>query len=319
VDLPETTIAAARPWPVRRRTAAWFVLHLVAGVVGSTLVLVAGPVMAMLLGVPFSAPGPSDLQIITLNLPRGAAAWWVPLAGILLFLAAIYAVAGLGALLARLAPLFLGPSAADRIAELDRRSRQLIERTRLARELHDSIGHALTVTTLQAGAAQAVADTDPAFVRAALRTIEDTGRAALEELDLMLGVLREDQASTTPQRTLADLPELLTSTGLELDSTVTGDLGAVRPVVSREAYRIVQEALTNCLRHGAGRTASVRVTVHRHRTEIDIRNPLGTQAPHRPEGRGLTGMRERVHLLGGTFHSGPDGDRWRVSAELPTP
>nr|WP_307870707.1 histidine kinase [Actinoplanes brasiliensis] len=149
-----------------------------------------------------------------------------------------------------MAPVLLGPSAAERVAALEARERQLAERNRLARELHDSVGHALTAVTLQAGAARTVFDSDPAFARRALGSIEDLGRTALEELDAVLGLLRDDASGPT----LADVGRLLTG---EVDAEVD-DVDVPAPI-SREAYRIVQECLTNAAKHGSGRV-TLRIT-----------------------------------------------------------
>ena len=118
----------------------------------------------------------------------------------LLLVGTVYAVAGLGALAATMAPVLLGPSPADRIAALEARERRLAERNRLARELHDSVGHALTATTLQAGAARAVFDSDPEFARRALAAIEEVGRTAMDDLDHVLGVLRDAGDTDRPRR-----------------------------------------------------------------------------------------------------------------------
>ena len=205
--------------------------------------------------------------------------------------------------MASLAPTFLGPSPADRVAQLEHQKDQLIERNRLARELHDSVGHALTVTTVQAGAAKRLLDTDPEFARRALTAIEETGRAALEDLDHVLGLLRDEATARTPQRTLDDLGALLDSTrdaGVEVRAEVGDGVGDVPPVVSREAYRIIQEGLTNALRHAGKVPITLRLTVGSQRLELEMINPIGESAPTRASGgRGLAGIRERVTILGG--------------------
>jgi Histidine kinase len=132
------------------------------------------------------------------------------LLGVALLLAVGYAGAGLGALAAVMAPTLLGPSPRERIAALETATGLLTERTRLARELHDSVGHALTVVTVQAAAARRVIDDDPEFARRALGAIEDSGRTAMADLDHVLGLLRDDaHARQAPTRTLTDLPALV--------------------------------------------------------------------------------------------------------------
>jgi signal transduction histidine kinase len=234
--------------------------------------------------------------------------------------AIIYLGAAVGALFARLAPVLLGPSPADRLARLELQTEQLMERNRLARELHDSVGHALTVTTLQAAAAARLLDTDPDFARRALTAIEETGRTALEDLDHVLGLLREDAGAKTPQRTLADLGGLFDQTrsaGVEVDAEI-GRVEEIPPVVSREAYRIVQEGLTNALRHAGKVRVTVRLAVRGSRLELEMTNPADPVAPARAGGgRGLRGIRERVTILGGRMTAGADDGRWRVSVALP--
>ena len=150
-------------------------------------------------------------------------------------------------LLARLAPVLLGPSYAERLERLQRDATRAAERTRIARELHDSIGHALSLATVQASAARKLIGRDPAFVEAALETIETTTRRAVADLDYVLGLLRDDTqlpAETTPAPDLGSLDGLLTaarSAGLTVVSTVSGELSRLPLLVSREAYRIVQE------------------------------------------------------------------------------
>ncbi len=159
VELPAETPEGLRSWRSRRRTAVWWLLHL--GVGGGTglLVMFGLPAVLYLLQTPFTGSDPlRRLLGGALTPPTG----WAVLAGLAALPAMIYLGSGVGALLARLAPILLGPSPADRLAQLELRTERLLERNRLARELHDSVGHALAVTTLQAGAAGRVIDTDPA-------------------------------------------------------------------------------------------------------------------------------------------------------------
>ena len=291
----------------RLRSALWFGLHLISGgligVVALILVPVALLALTERLGLTRGALEGLDLG------PLGATDLWAwAVTGVGLLVGSVAGAAGLGALAATMAPVLLGPSPAERAAALRARERRLAERNRLARELHDSIGHALTAVTVQAGAARTVFATDPEFARRAIEAIEETGRAALAELDAVLGVLRDEAAERHSAPTLADLDRLLTP-------DVTADVAAVDvpPQVSREAYRIVQESLTNAARHGRG---PARLTVRQDGDlVIEVVN-AHVPAPRRP-GHGLDGMRERVELLGGTLTAGPDGDSWRVQARLP--
>ncbi|WP_461031090.1 sensor histidine kinase, partial [Streptomyces sparsus] len=146
---------------------------------------------------------------------------------------------------------------ADRLAAAEARAAELARRNRLARDLHDSIGHSLSAVTLQAGAARRVLDRDVEFARRALTAIEHTAGTAVAELDRVLGMLREDDEPAASARpTLADLGELLEQTraaGADLRCTTSEHLGELDPAVSEHAYRVVQEGLSNVLRHaGAG-------------------------------------------------------------------
>ncbi|GAA3242936.1 hypothetical protein GCM10020256_67190 [Streptomyces thermocoprophilus] len=197
----------------------------------------------------------------------------------------------------------------------------MLERTRIARELHDSIGHALTVAVLQAGAARAAGD--PEFTDRALAAIEDTGRAALEDLERVLGVLRESERPVSGRPTLADADRLLESAraaGAEVAAELSGPIRELPGPVSREGYRMLQEALTNVLRHAGAVPVRVRVAVSGDGLDLEVRNPLPAETGGPRQGRGgsgLRGMRERAALLGGRVSSGPDEGDWTVRAYLP--
>lgn len=218
VDLPEP-VPGRLALETRLRAAVWFGLHLVSGALVAAAVGIAVPLslitFAERLGITDGALTGTEVG------PLGPAdRWGWTAAGVVLLLGTVYAVAGLGTLAATMAPVLLGPAPAERLAALEARERRLAERNRLARELHDSVGHALTAVTLQAGAARTVFDRDPEFARRALGTIEERGRDALEELDAVLGVLRagDTDEPRRPAPTLADLDRLLTG---DVDATVT--------------------------------------------------------------------------------------------------
>lgn len=211
-------------------------------------------------------------------------------------------------------------------------------RNRLARELHDAVGHALSAVTLQAAAARRMLERDPGFVREALTAIEDTTRRTVGELDAVLGLLREGEpprpdGATAPAPSLsADLDGLLartraagTTVTAHQDPGPAGDWAHLPAITSREAYRIVQEGLSNALRHGAG-PVDLRVLVRaghdtgRGELEITMSNPPAAPEGREPRttgGRGLRGSAERAALLGGSVEAGPHGDRWRLRAVLP--
>jgi signal transduction histidine kinase len=202
------------------------------------------------------------------------------------------------------------------------------ERTHIARELHDVVAHQVSMMTVQAGAAQAVADTDPEAARQAMAAVEQAGRQALDELRHLLGVLRPETRSDTgrngtgPQPGLAELPRLVDQVraaglGVEVSDSVTTTL----PIrVQLSAYRIVQEALTNVLKHGGPGT---RAQVRLRETGTDLIIEVVDDAvagPGRPQpaGHGIIGMRERATLLGGSLDTGPRPDGgFRVVARLP--
>ena len=318
-DIPEPDPATADSWPARRRALLWLLLNLAVGGLTALVTLAVLPTAIGFLFAPW---------LVLRPFPTGAYAAWMPVVGLLLPVILLNAVSAGGAALARLAPRVLGPTPTERLAaELERAhnaERALAERNRLARELHDSVGHALTVTTLQAGAAARVLDTDPAFVARALDAIAEVGRAALEDLDHVLGLLRDGgEGARGPQPGLADLDVLLDrarATGLVVAAERQGPLAAVPRAVSREAYRIVQEALTNALRHAGQVPVTVRVTADESAVELEVTNPLGAGgARARAGGRGLAGMRERVSVLRGELAAGPAGGDWRVAARLPLP
>ncbi|WP_447036642.1 sensor histidine kinase [Streptomyces sp. DSM 118878] len=330
--VPDDSLAdgPARSRAARGRTAAWFTLHLGFGGIISGMSLALSPFAAVLIMLPFFAVlGDSHL-----GMPEDFDEPWLlalsPVIGAASFVALAACVAVAGGLLARWAPQLLGPTPADRLATAERRAADLAVRNRLARELHDSVGHALSAVTLQASAARRVLDHDPEFVREALAAIEDTTRRTVGELDAVLGVLREadDARSMAPAPTLAaDLDGLLRRTGaggLRVSATVDMDPAALPPLVSREAYRIVQEALSNALRHGGdGTSVTLRIALEDSDLVVTAENPLPSRSPgSRPGGgHGLRGVADRARLLGGTAEAGPAAGPapgvWRLTVRLP--
>ncbi|MFI7216294.1 histidine kinase [Micromonospora maritima] len=325
VELPEPAPGHRIDRETRLRAALWIALHLATGATVLFAAISAFPMALVFVAglAGFDVGAVSDERLGPFDPARPVTAG---LAGVAVLVALGYAVAGLGALAASMAPVLLGPAQAERIAALEARAVRLAERNRLARELHDSVGHALTVATLQAGAARELLDTDPEFTRRALRAIEETSRRAMDDLDHVLGLLRETDAGpastpNAPQPTLVGLDRLVAAArdaGLVVEARVDGPVDALPAVVSREGYRIVQEGLTNAARHGRG-PVTLRVAVPPQGLEIELVNAVrGTTGPT-GGGRGLDGMRERVLLLGGHLDAGPRGDRWRVRATLPAP
>jgi signal transduction histidine kinase len=200
------------------------------------------------------------------------------------------------------------------------------ERAAIARELHDVVAHHMSVMVVQAGAARAVGERDPAATAEALRQIEASGRTGLAEMRRLLEVLKaeEDGDGRAPQPGLARLTELLDAmraSGLPVQAVVEGAPRALSPGVDLSAYRIVQEALTNSLRHAGGASARVVVRYEPDALELEIADD-GPGPPADPEasgGHGLIGMRERVQLFGGELEAGPrPGGGFLVRARLPS-
>jgi signal transduction histidine kinase len=196
------------------------------------------------------------------------------------------------------------------------------ERTRIARELHDSAGHAINTILVQAGAARVLRERDPERSRAAIEAIEAIARETVEDIDRIVGSLREENdAELAPLPGIDRIPDLVEhqrAAGLDI-SVRTGEQGgrAAPPLVGRAAYRIAQEALTNAARHGTG---SAKLTIE-HRddaVELTVTNPVEAEPETRPGGgRGIAGMRERAKLLGGSLQAGRHGSRFELHAHLP--
>jgi len=207
--------------------------------------------------------------------------------------------------------------------ERDRRSAIAVteERTRIARELHDVVAHAVSIMVVQADGASYVLPRDPAAAADALATISRTGRDALTELRRTLDLLRTDHGGAlTPQPGTAGLHELaerMHSVGLPVSLELRGDLDTLPTGVALGVYRVVQESLTNVLRH-AGPDATAAVLVERDQSQVlvQVRNSGHSSSPY-PDGsgNGLLGMRERVTVLDGAITYGPDADQgWTVRA-----
>jgi signal transduction histidine kinase len=322
VDLPDPAVdgPVGVDRETRLRSALWFTMHLLIGGVVALGLLIALPMALLFIAQRFGV-GDEALAGLRFGPLDEHDTLWLSLAGVALLVTVVYAVAGLGALAAVLAPALLGPSPGERIAALEARAGQLAERNRLARELHDSVGHALTVTTLQAAAARRVLDTDPEFVRRALAAIEETGRGATEDLDQVVGLLRDQEpVRPAPRLTLSDLDRLVDDArgaGLQVHVDVGGPVDRVPAAVSREGYRIVQEGLTNAARHAGRVPVTLRVAVSERALDVELTNPVESGRAGAGGGRGLDGMRERVALLGGHMTAGRHAGVWQVAVRLP--
>jgi signal transduction histidine kinase len=312
-DKSGIVVAPSASWGDRGRLVVWLEARLVLGLTTS---IVTAQLLINSVDLVAAAFGGDIQDEGTLLLPGHQ--WWHVLLTPLLLAVTGAIVVGAGRLVTALALRLLGPSPTERLAALEERTEQLLERTRIARGLHDSIGHALTVAVVQAGAARAAAD--PAFTDRALDAIEETGRAALEDLERVLGILRESERPVSSRPTRTDADRLLESarvSGAKVDVDMAGPLDTVPGPVSREGYRILQESLTNVLRHAGAVPVRVRVAVAEGTLLLEVRNPLTADIAGPGRGSGLRGIRERAALLGGRAHTGPDQGDWQVHVELP--
>ncbi len=202
------------------------------------------------------------------------------------------------------------------------------ERLRIARELHDVVAHTMTVIAMHAGSGRLAADRDPAAARKALEVVEESSRHALAELRRLVTVLRDADDREPVHEPAPGLPDLhrlvaeVAAAGVAVDVHTEGDLARVPEGVSLAAYRIVQEALTNVVRHAGATRARLSVAVREDQVRLEVDDDGGGRTGGAPEpggrGYGLVGMRERAALYGGEVTAGPGpGGSWRVAGWLP--
>jgi len=210
-------------------------------------------------------------------------------------------------------------------AERDARAREAVtvERARIARELHDVVAHNISVMGVQAVAANRILKADEPEVRTALTAIETTGRETVDEMRRMLGILRrsDDELALAPQPSLRDLDALVTqlrAAGLRVEARVEGEPRALPTGLDLSAYRIVQEALTNALKHAAPSHVEVVVRYAEDAVVIEVTDDGSGGSAGRGTGNGLVGMRERVALFGGELRAGRRVEGgWALHATLP--
>ncbi|MGH2984974.1 MAG: sensor histidine kinase [Solirubrobacterales bacterium] len=222
---------------------------------------------------------------------------------------------------------------AEQMAERERRLVAAEERTRIARDLHDSAGHAINVILVEAGAARLLRDRDPERAEQAIETIESVAREQIDEIDQLVHALREgDRAEKTPlgdsevalgmkrgKEAVEALFELHRATGLDLRVSRVGEGRTLGPSVGRAVFRLLQESLTNATRHGDG-SAEVVFSFRDDALEVTVANPVANPASNGEppaEGHGLAGMRERAALVGGTLEAIQANGTFRVRAVLP--
>ena len=207
----------------------------------------------------------------------------------------------------------------------DRRAREAVEaeRLRIARELHDVVAHSVSVMVVQAAAGERLVRRDPDRAIASLGAIQRTGRDALRDMRHLVEILRVPGEALPDRPGLAQLEELTAGVeraGVAVDVEVRGEMRELPPAIDLSAYRIVQEALTNVLKHAAAARAAVRIAYDSDALDLEITDDGRGRSEGSDGGRGLAGMRERVALYGGTFEAGPrESGGYRVRARLPLP
>ncbi|WP_162243635.1 sensor histidine kinase [Aeromicrobium sp. Root344] len=299
----------------RVRAGAFFALHLVCGGlvgVGTIIVLPSG--VTFLLGA-------TGLVNLSGDSPWQGQPWpAMGLLGIGCLAVFAYGTASLGALMSWAAPRLLGRSSTARLAEMERVTGELSERNRLARDLHDSVGHALSVVAVQAGAARKLIDADPEFARESLAAVEAAASQALADLDGALATLR-DEGPPGHRRTLTDIDSLVSQSaaaGLVIDTELAGPIASLPEPLSSDAFMVVQEALGNALRHAGPVPVSLRITVEGGVVRLHVSNPVPPvpAAPRPSGGRGLRWMAERARSHGGAIEAREVGGLWTVDATM---
>jgi signal transduction histidine kinase len=269
--------------------------------------------------------GLAVLGLVVAIVTRKAESLWGILGNTIIFGTALLAGDNLRRRRERLADLEARAAAEESTRQALAREAVSGERQRIARELHDVVAHSLSVIVVQAGAARRIAASRPERAADALAAIEATGREALDEMRRLLGVLRAGPApgaegpDLAPQPSLRSLDSLVAADPtLPVDVHVDGEAVALPATVDLQAYRIVQEALTNVRKHAGPARATVRVRYGAGAIEIHVDDDgRGASAPL-GVGHGLVGMRERAALCGGEVHAGPrPGGGWSVVARLP--
>jgi signal transduction histidine kinase len=304
----------------RWRGATWAVLHLVLGLATAVALigLVPGALWIAFAGVRTEAV---DVGPVAIPAATSALGTVLRVGGGLVGVAACGLLAwALGRLAARTAPAFLGPTAVDRLELAEARLAAEAEHTRLARDLHDGIGHALTIIAVQTAAGRRVIEQDPAMAARALTAAGEVARSALAELDGVLAALRDPGERPGPEAGVDRLPILLAAhreAGLTVVATID-ELPALPPVVSGTVYRVVAEGLANAQRYAGAGDIILRVESEDETVRVLVDNPRPATAIRRGTGgRGLVGVRERVAVLGGTVEAGPQDGRWRLRATIP--
>jgi signal transduction histidine kinase len=347
----DRTVELRPEWPAAFGLALIGPLALIAArrFPGPVVVVVAAAAIGDLLVAP-QTPGPPYVALafaIVGAIVRGARVWaWVAVAGVWAGTLAAVLLRGPDFSPGRVAFTSFGVLAMLGIGEAVRARRERIaayrranvqrrqtaaeaERVRIARELHDVLAHSLSSINVQAGVGLHLMERDPTKAAEALAEIKATSKTALDEVRSVLGVLRSDDgpagAPLVPEPDLTQLERLTASVsaqGVDVTLNLSPELASRIPrPVQLAIYRIVQESLTNVLRHAQAKHAAVSVRLDADAAVVEVTDDGRGQAPHPSDGgRGLLGMRERAELLGGTLDAGPQpGGGFRVSASIPVP
>jgi signal transduction histidine kinase len=215
------------------------------------------------------------------------------------------------------------------LAEHERAAQVREERVRIARDMHDVVAHSLAVITVQAGVGRRLAGRRPEEASAALESIETIGRTAQDELRVVLGLLREGEAGTAPLAPaprlidVRDLVDKVRASGIPVELRLEGADRQLSPSLELSVYRVMQEALTNVVKHAPGARVAAELTVSAQKVRLDVRDdggPGGGTAPRAGPGtgHGIVGMRERIGAFGGWLVAGPvAGGGFQVTAEIP--
>jgi signal transduction histidine kinase len=297
-----------------------FALAVVSVVVPFALVTTLAIAVAHVAGlVPVSGDNQAAIEAID------TAAYWVAVGSpVIIFTLPMFAwmVRGLAIAHRVFGRWALGPGADQMVQAATERAELAEQQIRIDQELHDSIGHMITMNIIQAGAGAHVFDTDPEFARQALKNIEERGRAAMGELDRIIAAIRGDQPETrAPLPGIDDIGRLIEeSRTAGMDVSYEAEFPHAPAAVGRAAFTVVREALTNAARHAPGATVSVRIAQDADALGIEVLNgkpSAGAQRPHGGGGRGLSGIRDRITLLGGRSSAGPEKGGFAVRALLP--
>lgn len=315
----DVTVPVPMRWTHRWRTTLWTFVHQVVGSAAAVAIALTALVISQTIAL---AAGQTHVDIVgRIERPEGIGEWILLGGGVAAAILASVAIVVGGGLGARWsAPLLLGASGEDRLLAAERRLRREQEYGRLSRDLHDGVGHALSAISLQAAAGERVVRRDPDRAAAALTSIQSLAADAVAELDHVLGMLRDRSGPPHPEPMLADLPDLVArhrEIGMTLDFDADPDMAVPDPL-SRLAYRISAEALSNAAKHGERGPVSLEVRMTHEHVMVCCRNPVGTGHDSFRGGHGLANLSEAVAVFGGTLSAGPDGTDWVLDVRLPT-